>query len=33
MAVATALAALTRQNQEMMETMKSTQKMISRDYA
>jgi ribosomal protein S15P/S13E len=33
MAVATALAALTRQNQEMMETMKSTQKMIGRDYA
>lgn len=32
-AVATALAALSRQNQEMMETMKSMQKLISRDYA
>jgi len=32
-AVANALAALTRQNQEMMETMKSMQKLISRDYA
>ena len=31
--VANALAALTRQNQEMMETMKSMQKLISRDYA
>lgn len=33
MAVANALATLTRQNQEMMETMKSMQKRISRDYA
>ena len=33
MAVANALATLTRQNQEMMESMKSMQKLISRDYA
>ena len=33
MAVATALASLSRQNGEMMETMKSMQKLISRDYA
>lgn len=32
-AVANALATLTRQNQEMMESMKSMQKLISRDYA
>lgn len=31
--VANALAALTRQNQEIMESMKSMQKLISRDYA
>ena len=33
LAVANALAALTRQNHEMMETMKAMQKLISRDYA
>ena len=32
-AVAAALATLTNENREMMETMKSMQKLISRDYA
>ena len=32
-AVADALVTLTNENREMMETMKSMQKLISRDYA